>query len=284
MRDLLVLDALMTWRDSILQKDTLRTTKIWYLSNMSKLIELGLFDLEQPLTELLKTRPEEKLRAIDENPAWAQSTKEDRRTALRAFYRFAQEEKIKPFDLIIPFPKYRDIHKVIISELFSSNKDKAESQSLETSDIIRFLRELCSTNPRDALICWLLWEIKATVHQVLDLLVGNIDFDKGVIHLKNESRLGDIRPDLKQYLKEQIKGKSASDLVFTTAQGRRIHAGQISRAMKIASKRANLPIIVTPKILYAHSKAYGAKAYQDMSEEDREKLLQYYEKKLNVCL
>ncbi len=51
--------------------------------------------------------------------------------------------------------------------------------------------------------------------------------------------------------------------------------------MKLASKRAKLPILITPKILYADAKAYGAQAFQAMTKEDRRQLSNEYADKLS---
>jgi hypothetical protein len=283
MQDPLVLDALIAWRDSIMQRDIFRGTKIGHLSHMSRLVSIGLFDLEQPLSEFLKTIPSEKLKIIDGTQEWSGSTKQARRTILRSFYRFSRENKITP--TIIPFQEYRDLKKLVISELLSSNEDKVMAQQLKPEDISRFLIEICHVNPRDSLICWMMWEFKCTIHQILDIKIKDIDFSKDIIAFKEELRLSPdvgMRQDLKLCILEQSKGKSPSDLLFTTDKGKRIYAGQISRSMKTASKRAKLPILMTPKILYADAKAYGAKVFQAMSKEDRRQLSNEYAKKITI--
>jgi len=279
MQAIFVWDALIAWRDSVLKKDVFRKSKTGYLSHMSRLIDNEIVDLEQPLEEFIRNGFEKKLQMIDKTE-WATSTKQARSVVLRAFYRFSKQKHVKPANSVIPFKEFRDLKKVAISELLSSNEDKAKSQCLKPSDIVRFLSEMCLINPRDALICWLMWELKSTVHQILDLAVGDVDLHKGIINLKTEFRLGNIRPDMQRRILEQSKGKSAMDLLFTTDKGNRIHSGQISRSMKIASKNAKLPIIMSPKILYADAKAYGEKAFLAMSTVERKQVFKGYEDKM----
>lgn len=282
MQNLLVWDALIAWRNDILKKDVLRKSKIDYLSNMVKLIETGVFDLEQPLSEFLKIGFVEKVKVIDEISNWSQSTKQSRRTLFRSFYRFASRDKIKPSKIEIPFAEYRSLGNVALSELLiseslseslSSNEDKAKSQSLTDNQIEQFFNEIRSTNERDFLICWAMWVLKCTIHQVLNLKVSSYNPKTMVFKIgENDFRFGYLHPDFENLILKQCDGKQEMELMFPTINGKSIHPGQIVRNMKVASKRAKLPIIISPKILYAHAVAYGKKAFSSMSEEEREKL------------
>ena len=274
MRNLLVWDAIIAWRDYILQKDVMRKSKIGYLSNMAKLIEIGVFDLEQPLSEFLKTHTDNLEKPIDKAHEWSLATKRSRRNLFYSFYAFTQQKKIKPTDIVIPFREFRDLQKVVISELLSSNEDKAKSQSLTFDDIRRFLREMCNLNPRDSLVCWMMWELKCTIHQILNLKTSDLDFHSGVVKLKDGFRLGALQQNLKQCIQMFIEGKHG--LVFSTNKGTNVHPAQVVRNMKIASKRAKLPIIISPKILYAHAKAYSEKTFLAMSTDEREELYTLY--------
>ena len=50
--------------------------------------------------------------------------------------------------------------------------------------------------------------------------------------------------------------------------------------MKKASIRAKLPITLSPKILYAHSKAYSKKVIDELSIEERKNMSLEYIRKL----
>jgi len=262
MRNLLVWDGLISWRDDLLKKDVLKKSKMDYLSNMTKLIEVKILDLEQPLSEFIKTRPEDSLNKLDKT-TWSHSTKLSRRNLFRSFYNFVQKKKIKQANIEFS----RDIS---ITELLSSNEDKAKL--LKTSEIVRFTRELCNMNARDSLICWMMWEFQSTIHQILNICINDIDFAKDIIKFKDGSILADIRPDLKPCILAQIREKSGTDLLFSTEHGKGIHPGQIVRNMKIASKRARLPFIFSPKLLYADARAYAKRAFLSLPEDERKKI------------
>ena len=161
MRNLLVWDALIAWRDFILKKDIFRQSKINYLSNMAKLIEIGILDVKQSLTEINKTSLDRAIIEINAMSELSKSTKRIRCYTLKIFHRFVFEEKIEKTDIVIPFEEFRDMKRVAISELLSSNVEKSKSyQQLDTPDILRFMWEMCVVNSRDSLICWMMWEFK----------------------------------------------------------------------------------------------------------------------------
>lgn len=280
MNDLFLWDVVIAWRDHILGKDAFRKNKIYHLSHLSRIIANGLLDVKQPLSEFLKTCLEDKIRIINQTNEWSESTKQARRTTLRSFCRFAKENKVKPARVVIPFNELKDIQHVIIGELLSSNEDKAKSQSLTDKNITCFFNEMFKLNPRDGLATWMMWELKRTIHQILDLKIRDIDLVKGVIIFGDELCIGNLLPELKRCIQEQGKGKSAEELLFTTEKGNRIHVGQLVRNMKAASLRAKLPIVISPKILYAHAKAYSEKTYKELSEAERNLVFKDYAQKV----
>lgn len=272
-QNLLVWDAVIAWRNDTLKKEIFRKSKVVYLSSMAKLIERGFIDIEQPLPEFIKSNPEEKVKIINATLDWSSATKLSRRTIFRAFHKFAKRKKIKPTDIKIPFNGYQSLEMLAIYELLSSNEDKAKSQHLTPNDINRFLLELRDLNMRDFRICWTMWELKFTIHQVLNSKVCDYNLSNGIFIINEyEGRYGNLRDDLKQHILEQMKGKNDKDLLFTTDKGNRIHPGQIVRNMKLASKRAKLPIIISPKILYAHAKAHYERSLQAIPERERKKI------------
>lgn len=280
---LIVWDALIAWRDDVLQKDLLRGSRVIYLCHMGKLIEKRILDIEQPLSEFIKIIPSNVLKAIENTTEWTPSTKKCRKIQFQSFYKFVQENEIKKTDIVIPFKEFRNLETAAVSELLSSNEIKAQSQSLTKEDILRFLEELCVINARDSLVCWMSWEFKAAIFQVLELKISDIDFEEGSIQFKDGLRLspsGGIHPGIGKCIIEQSKGKQSSDLLFSTSQGSQIHPGQIVRNMKKASKISKLPIILSPKILYAHAKAYSEKVFQEMTEEEKKNLSVAYRRKL----
>lgn len=285
MQNLLVLDAVIAWRDNILKKDVLRECKMIYLSHMAKMIEIEVFNLEQSLTDFLKIRLEDKLKIIHEAPRWSNSTKQYRKMLLRSFHKFLQQKEIKPSNIVIPFKKYRDFKKVVISELLSSNIDEAKSQSLTGTQIERFFKEMREFNERDFLICWTMWNLKCTIHQVLNFKVNDYDPSIGFFKISEDDfRIGEIRQELKKIILKKCEGKGKDELIFSTGKGKIIHPGQIVRNMKIASIRAKLPIIMSPKILYAHSIVYSKQEFLIMSKEEKEKLSRQYAKQHNaIC-
>lgn len=269
MRKPIVWDAIIAWRDDILKKDILRKSKTDHLSHMTKMIEINVFDLEQPLSEFVKTNLEESLKTINKHLDWSQATKQYRCMLLRSFYRFAENKKIKQTDIAIP-ESQKDAQRNIISEILSSNENKAKL--LNTSTFVRFMRKLSDFNARDSLICWMMWEFQCTLQQILNISINDIDFPRNIINFKDGSFLGQMQTDIKKCILAQKKEKSGADLLFTTEKGKGIHPGQIVRSMKIASQRAKLPFIFSPKLLYADAKAYGRKAFLSMSEDERTRL------------
>ena len=291
MQKLLVWDALIAWRDEILQKDIRRKSKINGLSNMAKLIESGILDLEKHLSEFKHLNILELIKKIDSITEKADSTKKSRKIFLRSFYKFASTTTIKKAKVVIPFAEYRSFGNVAITELLtsqflsealSSNEDKSRSQALTNRQLERFFNEIRLINERDFLVCWTMWNLKCCVHQVLNFKVKDYDPFTGVFKISDDDyRLGEIRPELKNLILKQCEGKKNEDLIFTTEKGKNIHPGQLVRNMKTASKRSKLPIIISPKILYAHAIAYGKKAFSAMSEEEKEQLSKQYKEANN---
>lgn len=275
MGNLTVWDALITWRDDLLKKDILRKSKIDYLSNMEKLIERGVLDIEQPLSEFRKCQISDELKFIDNAVDWSQSTKKARRTLLRSFYKFSQQQNIKKTVIKIPFNEHQSLEMLAISELLSSNEDKAKSQDLTDKEINRFLLELEKINVRDFSICYTMWEFKCTIHEVLNLKVGSYDKSTNVLkinELEGRFSFGPIKERLREKILQFCEGKEAIDLMFSTDKGRHIHPGQIVRSMKLASKRAKLPVIISPKIIYAHAKAFYDKAFLALPEAEKNRV------------
>ena len=277
MDSLTVWDALIAWRDNLLKKDILRKSKVDYLSNMTKLIEIGLINPQQPLSEFIREGSKKnKLHEIEALLAWPLSTKRSRITLFRSFHRFSQQKKINKTTIEIPLHRdHRSLEMLSISELLSSNEDKAKSQYLTDKEINRFLHELGNINTRDFLICRTMWELKCTIHQILNLKVGDYDTTKGIFKInKFEGRFGNLRNDIKEPILKLCENKTTTDFIFSTHKGNHIHPAQIVRNMKLASKRANLPIIISPKIIYAHAKAFYERAFLVFPEKDRKKILE----------
>jgi len=265
-----VWDAIMAWRDDLLEnEDFFLKKKAENLSNMTKLIETGIFDLEQPLSEFIKIGTENSLKTLGEILDWPPSTKRARRALLRSFHEFVKQKKIKKSGIKAPACLI-GAQRNIISEILSSNEVK--SKRLKKSEIMSLIRELCKRNARDSLICWMMWEFQCTIHQILSISISNIDFSSDTIKFKDGSFLGEMRADLKRCILAQKKGKSGEELLFTTETGKSIHPGQIVRNMKIASKRAKLPFIFSPKLLYADAKAYGRKEFLSLTDDERTRL------------
>jgi integrase len=108
-----------------------------------------------------------------------------------------------------------------------------------------------------------MWDIKASINQILNIKVGDIDLDNGIIKLGDELRKVDLHDEMKRCIRAEKKDKADTDFLFATETGKRIHPGQLVRNMKAASKLAKLPIIISPKILAAHSKAYAKKISEE---------------------
>lgn len=283
MRDLLVWDAVIAWWGEVLKKDVLRKCKVNYLSSMAKMIERGncnletpIFNISQPLKEFIEGGTSEALKGIEEISEWAQGTKKYRRAVFSSFYKFVKKEKVKQTDISFP------ISSAHITEILSANEDKVKSQYLEMSDIMRFLEEIDRLNQRDFLICWMMWTFQCSIHEILDLTIDHIDFDKNSIQLESQLIIG-LKPELKQCILKQSEGKAKEDLLFTTRKGSRIHAGQLVRNMKMASKQAKLPIVISPKILIANAKAYSGKAFKSMSKEEIQHLCKIHESIAKNC-
>jgi site-specific recombinase XerD len=247
---------------------------------MVKLIEREILELNQSLSEFRKLNILDLIKKVDEIKEWSESAKKSRKVLLKSFFKFASKKNnIKPSKIVIPFAEFRNFQKFAISELLSSNEIKAKSSLLTDKNIIQFLIELCKINPRDCLICWMMWEFKCTIHQVLDIKIKDIDISKDIIYLKDTILLSPkngIREDLKKCILWQIKEKNDFNLLFSTEKGNKIHPGQIVRNMKKASQRAKLPIILSPKILYAHAKAYAEKIFLAMPENERKRISEEY--------
>jgi integrase len=266
---LVVWDAVIAWKDHILRKDVFRRNKTESLSHLSRLIAKGIIDIRQPLTEFLKTSPEDRIRIIDETIEWARSTKQTRRCVFRSFYRFAKETDIKPAYVVSHFTDILDMQSVFIGESLSSSEDKAKAQSLTDENIECLFNAMFDLNPRDGLATWMMWEFTRTIHEILDLKIRDIYLDKNLIRFEDGEMCPIVIPELKRCILEQRKDKALDELLFTTGKGTRIHAGQLVRNMKTASKLAKLPVLITPKILYAHAIKYRENIYKALSEEER---------------
>ena len=270
MYSLTVWDALIAWRDDLLKKDILRKSKIDYLSNMEKLIERGILDLEQLLSEFRNFRLSKELKFVDCVATWSPSTKKARRTLLRSFYKFSQQQNIKKTAIEIPFNEHQSIEMLAISELLSENNDKARAQYLTLNDFNNFLLKLREVHSRDYLICRLMWELKCKVNDILNLTINDIDFSKGIYVIKNERRFGNMRPDLLELFKKQCEDKTS--LIFLTPKEKKIHPTQLVRSMRTASLLAKLPIIISPKIVHAHAQAHYDRMIASMSEKELDKM------------
>lgn len=277
MKNLTVWDAIIAWRDHVLHRGILRKSKVDYLYNMTKLIEVGLIDLQQPLLKFMKTEfDDSKFQEISTVYSWPTSTKRSRKTLLNSFWKFAQKQEIKKTPIEIPIhSEHRYLEMLAISELLSSSEDKAKSQYLTDKEINRFLNELRHINARDFLVCRTMWELKCTIHQVLNMKVGDYDPEKGVFKIdKFDSRYGNLRDDIKGPILKLCEKKANDEFIFSTDRGNRIHPGQIVRSMKIASKKANLPVIISPKVIFAHAKAFYERVFSAIAEKDRRKILE----------
>jgi integrase len=272
--EIILLDAIIAWRNWLLTKDVLRKSRSDYLSNMSKLIENGIIDVEQPLREFIKEK-EDKFRLIIQNVEWTYRTKKARGDILQKFCKFTHQADIKPSKINISFKDSRYHQQKAIKEILSSNELKAQSSALSTEDVIKFIKELGKINSRDALICWMMWELRATIHQILDLTVKDVDFNRGAVNLREENliQLGEA---LKECISMLYKNSINSDLLFCTERGQRIHAGQIIRNMRKASLRAELPLMISPTILFAHSVAYSKNRLQEITLLRFEKLFSWH--------
>lgn len=284
MKNLTVWDALIAWRDDLLKKDILRKSKVDYLSNMTKLIEYGLIDPRESLSEFIRIRSKDEVDELQEidRTHWSQSVKKSRRTLFRSFYIFSQQQEIKKTNIEIPFDKdHHSLEMLAISELLSSNEDKAKSQYLTDKEINRFLLELRSINDRDFLICRSMWELKCTIHQILNLKVGDYDQENGIIRIDEfEDRFGNLRPDIKEPILKLCDNKAKTEFIFCTDKGNRIHPAQIVRSMKLASKRANLPVIISPKIIYAHARAFYQRAFKALPETEKKRYIKKLHEKM----
>jgi site-specific recombinase XerD len=180
------------------------------------------------------------------------------------------QQKRKRTNIEIPFKSLKEAKKNVISEILSSNADK--SKLLKESEIVRFTKELCDINARDSLVCWMMWEFQCTIHEILSITINDIDLSKNILKDKKNNFLGEIRQDLKPCILAQKKDKTGTDFLFTTREGKTMHASQIVRNMKIASQRAKLPFIYSPKLLYADAKAYARRTFLSLPEEERTRL------------
>lgn len=230
-------DALIAWRDDLLEKDILRKSKVDYLSNMTKLIERGLVNPQQPLFEFIREESKKNnIHKIEALLDWPLSTKRSRLTLFRSFHSFSQQQNI------IKTPIERPIEMFSISELLSSNEDKAKSQYLKKEEMNIFLHELFNINKRDFLICRMMWELKCTIHQILNMKVGDYDQAKGIFKInKFEGRFGNLRNDIKEPILKLCENKKTTDFIFCTDKGNSIHPAQIDSTKHETSQQARKP-------------------------------------------
>jgi len=74
MQNILVWNALIAWRNDLLKKDILRKSKVDYLSNITKLLEIGLLNVEQPLSDFIKINIEDEIQETDRRKPLPTST------------------------------------------------------------------------------------------------------------------------------------------------------------------------------------------------------------------
>ena len=242
-KKLLVWDAVLAWRDHVLAKDNFRRSKSLVLSHLSRIISENLIEVDQPLSNFKKkiSDIEAKINAFEQ---WSKFTRQSRITILRSLVKFIDENEIKKSEFVIPFKELKDVNKHFIYELITSSAVKAQAETLSAENIKTFLYELARINPRDALAVWLMIELKASLDQILSLKRDDIDLENSIFNIEGALHIAPdagLRPDLKRCLEEHLR-HCHHDLIFASANGKKLHAGQFARNSKLASQRAGLKV------------------------------------------
>lgn len=283
-KKLLVWDAVLAWRDHVLAKDNFRRSKSLVLSHLSRIISENLIEVDQPLSNFKKkiSDIEAKINAFEQ---WSKFTRQSRITILRSLVKFIDENEIKKSEFVIPFKELKDVNKHFIYELITSSAVKAQAETLSAENIKTFLYELARINPRDALAVWLMIELKASLDQILSLKRDDIDLENSIFNIEGALHIAPdagLRPDLKRCLEEHLR-HCHHDLIFASANGKKLHAGQFARNSKLASQRAGLKVILTPKIIERFSKLQSQKEYSKMRKNELLALMSQYQDKIKLA-
>jgi len=145
------------------------------------------------------------------------------------------------------------------NKTFFSVRDKCATKALTLHEWYRFIEALYEVNERDALIAKTMLQGAKRISEVLSLTVGQIDFEKRIIHFRQSKTGGTIREipitypqhfmdELRGYI-ESTEGMRGDDgIIFITNRGKRVFRTQLNATFNKASKMKNLPKI-SPHVL-----------------------------------
>jgi hypothetical protein len=268
-------DAVVAWRDHILNNNFYKCSKGSYFTSMLKLIESQIIDVHLELNKVDKSWLNECKNKIDRKSVWAKSTKTVRKSCLNSFYNFI----INIFDKsLIPYQRYPKSNE--IEFLFSTNvKEKEKHEALEKAVLKHVLsnvaekvkaRDICpivlcnalsKINERDAYIVWLMMHTGQLLEKILDLRKENLRFN--YMDNKKLAYGGYLDFDIcSSYIPGHIIDginevcKNSMVYLFETAASKRITRAQVNRNLKQAGRNIGLDFDLTPKILHGYVCAY----------------------------
>lgn len=176
------------------------------------------------------------------------------------------------------------------TKTFSKIRTKATSKALSEKEWLLFVAALKELNYRDYLIAKMLLQGSKRLNEVLLAKIGQIDWQKKQITFKQSksnvlekvtiiSYPDDFLAELKAYLGNRKKG-----LIFITRAGKAVSQPHIFRSFNAASKKADLPFMVSAHNLRSTgvtmllAKGFSTTDIQKISGHADSRLVSYYDK------
>lgn len=130
-------------------------------------------------------------------------------------------------------------------------KEKHLPVVLSKEEVTRMIE--CTENPKHLCIIQLLYGTGMRVGEIVRLKMRDIDFDRGMIHIKQSKGAKDrftFLPDkLADTLKKQELLKAPDDFLFTNGRGTRLTERTISAVVGAGARKAGVAKQVTPHTL-----------------------------------
>lgn len=248
-KEFFVWDAIVAWRDCIYQSNFYNNTKGNYLTNMLKLIESDIVNVNAKLSEINECWLEKSKQKIESNLEWSKATKTIRKSCLSSFYKFIQTD----FDKTIT-PYRRHPKPLEIKHILSSVQDKALTTDISPSVLCHALAKI---NERDAYIVWIMMHTGQTLESILNRRKEDLktsSHPSGTSYMHFEKNGEPIPPHITNEICKLSQNSAV--YLFETAKGKKIRRTQVTRNLKKAGRDIGLNFDLTPKILHGYVCAY----------------------------
>jgi len=137
---------------------------------------------------------------------------------------------------------YHHIARVYTEPLRVAKRPQKLPVVLSHPEIVRLLMAI--TNPKHRLLIGLAYGAGLRVSEVVSLQVGDLDFDRGLIHLRaakgNKDRLTLLPERLRPRLQEVAQHREPTDFVFTSERGGKLTTRTAQKIFATALQRAGI--------------------------------------------